>query len=429
MKSPVLQVILIAAVVVRFALLASAWNAPHRLLTPDSVGYAELSESLTEDATFSRGGEAEVFRTPGYPVFLLLGRAFGKSWRPAVAMVQILLDVLLVYLTFRLGWLLCSKRVGLWAAAAQAVTSVSIAAGCRILSDGLFAAALTLTMLFLAHHFKTSKWWSLVTAACLAALGCYVRPIGLAFCLLAVIVLLLGKRRIRRAAAFAAIVAAAIAPWFVRNYVMADYVGFSSFASDSMYYYSAPSLISKVEGISLQEATGRIESELAGESNPTKRRRRALEIVLAHPGAYAGIHLRGSLAFWLPGATDVLEVAGLTAGQRGTLAVLHERGLIAAARHYFQGNLIAAVLAIPMVALLAIKYFLAALCAISRLRFRMAAIGWLIMLTILTFALVGGPAATPRFRVAVAPLLSLAAGVGIVRLLELRKPPADKAHR
>ena len=84
MKSPVLQVILIAAAVVRFALLASAWNAPHRLLTPDSAGYAELSESLAEDAAFSRAGEAEVFRTPGYPVFLLLGRAFGKSWWPGL---------------------------------------------------------------------------------------------------------------------------------------------------------------------------------------------------------------------------------------------------------------------------------------------------------------------------------------------------------
>ena len=60
-----------------------------------------------------------------------------------------------------------------------------------------------------------------------------------------------------------------------------------------------------------------------------------MEIVLAHPGGYAMVHLKGCAGFFLPGATAVLEVAGVTRGQLGTLAVLQEQGLPAAARNYF----------------------------------------------------------------------------------------------
>jgi hypothetical protein len=55
--------------------------------------------------------------------------------------------------------------------------------------------------------------------------------------------------------------------------------------------------------------------------------------------------------------------------------------------------------------------------------------GWLVVLTILAFVLVGGPAAVPRFRLPVEPLLNLAAGAGVAMLLKrrklIRKNPTD----
>lgn len=435
MRTRTLKFILVAAAVVRLGLLAGAWNAPQRLETPDSDDYIELSDRLARDATFARDGRPEVFRTPGYPFFLTVGAALGAGWWRVIVAVQIALDVLLVYLTFMLGTMLCSRRVGLIAAAFQAVAVVSIASSLRILSDGLFVCMLTLTILLLVHHFKTGRWWSLLSAAAMGGLACYVRPVGLSFCVLAAAVLLFRPRRFRRAGAFAAIVLMLIVPWVVRNAITADFIGFSSFASDSMFYYSAPAVVSEVEGISFDQAREKLERELQELSKDldgrcvresesilrAERRRITLRTLRAHPLTYARIHAVSGTAVWLPGITDVLEVLGVTTGQRGTLTVLHERGLPAAVKHYLDGKLWALWLCAPAIGLLGGKYVLAALCAAGRVRLRMGAAGWLILLTVAMFAFSGGPAATPRFRVPIEPLVSLAAGAGVVMVMDWRR--------
>ena len=431
MGTRALKAILICAAVIRLALLAGAWSSPARLETPDSRDYIELSDALVHDAAFGRDGQAEIFRTPGYPFFLIVGSLFGESWWKVVVPMQIALDVLLVYMTFLLGTLLWDQRAGLWAAAFQAVAAVSVAASLRILSDGLFAVLLTLSVLLGVHHFKTSKWWSLVGAAAAAGLGCYLRPVGLVFCLLMGLVLLArvfaDKARLRSAAAFAGIVIAIVAPWVIRNRLAGDFTGFSSFTGDSMYFFAAPKVLARVRDIDPADARGQMRTEdefrrttALGAPTPGQaaryRRRRAREIIMDHPGLYAKIHLRGSAAVFLPGVTDVLEVAGVTTGQRGTLDVLHRSGVWAAVKHYLDGNMWALWVCIPAAIVLTVKYGFVLICAAGRARWRMGAGGWLILLTIVVFALAGGPAATPRFRIPIAPLLSVAAGAGAAML-------------
>jgi hypothetical protein len=147
------------------------------------------------------------------------------------------------------------------------------------------------------------------------------------------------------------------------------------------------------------------------------RRRRALEIIGEHPWLYARIHLAGCLAFWLPGATEVLEVAGYTTGGKGTLAVLHTKGLSAAMEHYFGGDRSAMWLAGAMALVLLVKYFGVAACLVAKCRPRMSAAGWLLGLIVLVSFLLPGPAAHPRFRVPVEPILSIAAAVGWCALI------------
>jgi len=58
---------------------------------------------------------------------------------------------------------------------------------------------------------------------------------------------------------------------------------------------------------------------------------------------------------------------------------------------------------------------------VKYLRPRMGAAGWLVLVTIAYFALVPGPVAHARFRVPIAPLLSVVAAAGFVWVLERRK--------
>jgi len=421
-----------AALVARGLLLRAAIAGRlEGCFTPDSVAYASLATGLLEEGRFARwsmrdgASPPEVFRTPGYPLLLAANLWADRSegvWQTVLA-TQVLLDGLLVLVTYWLGCLVASRPAAVVAAALLALSPLSAAASCRVLSDSLYAFLLTVATLLMVGHLRTGLWWALLVSAGVLAAGCYVRPVGLVMAGVFALVLLARPRRLARAGAFVGVVLAGIAPWVVRNGVAGGYWGFSSFAADSLYYHSAAEVVAATEGIDAETGRYRMREEAramaADPSQPTvgqlvrRRAARAWEVLLAHPGTYARIHLEGCVAFWLPGATDALEVAGLARPGRGTLDVLHERGLAEAARHYFGGSAAAVALAAPMVAVLLVQYAGVVACAASRRR-RMPAAAWLMLLAVAVSAMLGGPAATPRFRVPVNPMLCVAAGVGLV---------------
>jgi len=86
--------------------------------------------------------------------------------------------------------------------------------------------------------------------------------------------------------------------------------------------------------------------------------------------------------------------------------------VLEAARGYFGESAMAVVLAAPMVGILAVRYAGVVFCLIGRLRWRMSAASWLMLLMFVAAALAPGPANHPRFRVPVAPLVSVAAAAG-----------------
>ncbi len=423
--------ILASALVLRGSLLAAGWRQPERFLTPDSRDYDALARSLLDDCRFSRtsDGAPELFRTPGYP--LLLAGAYavsGKSVRAAAA-AQVLLDVLLCWLVYRLGRQLCSRRVGLIAAAVQAVSPAAVGACVRILSEGLFALLLTAAILLLAACLRSGRLRAALAAGALMGAACLVRPIGLFAAVIAAAVVLARLRRWRAGLAFTAMTAAMVIPWIIRNHVAAGFPGLAGVDDYNIFYYNAKALIEADPSIRLN-ARQRELVELPGRFGPAwpppaiandpqflrDCRREGLALISAHPLAYAGLHLRTTLNVFLPAATDVLELLGATTGGKGTLAVLRRQGLLAAVRHYFGGSLWPLWLAAPMVLLTAVKFASAAAGAFAHVRWRMGAALWLMLLTLLYFVLAPGPAAHPRFRVPIAPLLSLAAGAGIAWL-------------
>ena len=410
---------------------------------------------------------------------------------------QVLVDLHLVMLTFFLGRSLAGHGAGLLAALFQAVSPLAAAASCRILTDGIFAFMLTAAVLLLLRHFRTGGWWLLLSAGLVMGAACYVRPVGLAFSAVMALVILFSRRstgilpvssmavpalpgkdkttggtpveltaetavllmgepegpgtpmlrrsarprRLIRTAAFACIVIACIAPWVFRNATVADYWGFSSFATESMYWYSAAEIEARQKHKPVEEIRqqfrkaerwpdGTEEGLVAFAKGPCGstpghlaryRWDKARGIILAHPWEFLDIHLCGDLAFWLPDATEALEVLGYTSGGKGTLDVLHRQGLVAAAKHYFGDNRTAMALAGVMVVLLLVRYAGVVLCGLWRLRRRMTAAGWLCLLLVLTAWLLPGPANHPRFRVPVEPILSAAAAIGWLGLLQWRR--------
>ncbi len=428
-----LTIILVVAALLRIALLAGAWGNPAQLMTADSGGYIELSQSLVAGDGFTRDGQPEIFRTPGYPVFLTLAEPYGNAAVWAVAGMQIVLDVLLVYLTGLLGLMLIGPRGGLIAAAFQAVAVVALASSVRILSDGLFALTITMAVLLLLHHFKTSRWWSVLVAGAVMAVACYIRPVGLVMALACTIVLLVRRPwriSLAQAAGFGAVVLVMIAPWVVRNSVRADYVGFSSFATDSMFAFSAPKTLAQAEGITVDQAREklRLDEQIHFEQSfPTVgesaryRARRVRAVLLEHPFTYAKLHVKGTTGWFMPAATDILEITGVTTGGKGTLAVIQTDGILAGIKHYFRQSPQSILVAAPFVLIAMVRFVGVAAFLAKRTPLQIPSANWLILVLVLVAILLPGPANHPRFRVPVAPLLSVVAAAGWITLTRRRK--------
>ena len=447
MRNRAIWIILGAALLPRIWLLAAGWNHPGRFLTPDSHGYDSLARALLERGQFSRSPERgpEIFRTPGYPAFLAAVYGLtGGSVHAAVA-VQVAADVVLCLLVYLLGRRLCSRGVGLLAAAIQAASPAAVAASVRLLSESLFALLLTAAVLLLIHFFRTSRWWAVLAAGGLTGLACLVRPIAGPFALVVAGLLLAARwKRPQWAGLFLLAAAACAAPWIARNYAVTRprYAGLSSVGDINLLLYNALELAESDPAIELTPAQRALKSEweasgqglakclLKNSSDYALRcRREGWALIRRHPGRYAALHLRTTMNCFLPAATDVLEVAGITAGNRGTLAVLRREGIIAAVRHYFGGRLWPLWLCAPMVLITLGKHVGAMLGAARHVRMRMGPAGWLILLTILYFVLVPGPVAHARFRVPVEPLLSLAAAAGLAYLGEFLRAAARRRHR
>jgi hypothetical protein len=416
--------VLILATLVRAGLFVSVALDYRRAMTPDSGSYVDLAENLKSHGAFTQDllvpsapqGRAEIFRTPGYPVFLMSG---GWWYQPVF-------DVMLVFVTMLLALrLLNDERLAILAGLWQAVTPVAAAASVRVLSDSIYAFLLTAAVLCIVVCLQNRHWWAAVTGAIVMAMACYVRPAGLFAATVMAGAMILARGSWLRGVVFVMILAACIGPWIARNQIKADYAGFSSVAGDSLHRFTAAEVYAATHGWPVDDARFSFDWEVACQGLPTPgavaryRRQRAMAIISADRGVALRIHLLGCGAFWLPGATDVLEELGATSGQRGTLAVFHREGILAATQHYFDGRLGLMVLGIGLALVYGAKVagVLRAVIPGRGRRWSPSPEVWLLVALVAVAAMMGGPASTPRFRVPVSPLLSVAAAAGWGRWL------------
>ncbi len=248
--------------------------------------------------------------------------------------------------------------------------------------------------------------------------------------------------QLKRAAVLIVICGAALGPWVARNLFQAGYAGFSSFASDSVYFFAAPEIVARTEGISAEAARQRFQQADAefARSHPHAtpgdmvrfRSDSSGRVIHEHPLLYARLHLAGAAGYFLPGATEVLEVAGMTHGQQGTLDVLHKNGVVAAIRHYFGGNYAAMALAAPIAAFELAVFVGAVMLAVRRLVSRKKVrpylfVLWLLVTMVIISPLLSGPFGLPRYRLPMTPLWILAAAAGWLGLQKRRA--ADDAKK
>ncbi|HEY6971464.1 MAG TPA: glycosyltransferase family 39 protein [Candidatus Angelobacter sp.] len=397
---------------------------------PDTGHYLGLAQKMLH-GSFDSMGFPEVFRTPGYPLLLLPAVA---SHHPII--LALLENFLLSAASTALIWkiasdLLPGSQAGFWAGILYCFEPMGLLYSEKILTETLFTTLLLAFVWIFLRCLREPTYKNIIFAALVLGCATYVRPVGTYLSLaLALLLLFIPRtisttRRLSRALLFAVVFAVSLAPWMIRNAIVADYVGFSSVGDFELYFYCSAAVQAKVEHRSLvqqQVEMGYTDISRYLALHPEQRgwspgqsarffRAESKRILLHNPGTYAALQGRGCIiVLFDPGATELMKAVALYPDSGGLLSRTLDQGLVRATLWFIQQYPMAAFLLPFLAAILAVYYGLA---LVGWRRLPLEAGVFLAMIAFYFVLISGTPAAVPRFRVPIMPLVCICAGVAI----------------
>lgn len=237
----------IIAVIIKLSLFAfAAIHAPQGKMPGDAGEYLKLSDVLASKGVFATqdGSGYEIFRTPGYPVFLAIFHGLMRIPLDGIVFIQIAMTLLAALITYRTALMIEPKIAFLSAAIIlydPPITLFSLV----ILTETLFLLLISLFMFFFVRYLKGKKTGHLILSAFILALAAYVRPVAyyLGFAV-PFFILYAGWREnfwkgLKNALIFAAAAYFIIGLWQVRNYALCHK---SIFCSSNRYNVSTVGL-------------------------------------------------------------------------------------------------------------------------------------------------------------------------------------------
>jgi hypothetical protein len=432
-RSLILWTLGILALALRLAPLlrsGSDWT----MLSVDSPRYVELAEGLRAGCGFARliDGHCdgpEVFRTPGYPLFLM----FIPSLRAVVA-VQAFIGAALCVLvgsSVALYWGTCAGAI---AELLLVLDIPTIVEGSQIMSDVLFqallAVALFLQLWLIAHDRYDGR--SVVVglvAAFLLAVDLLVRPVGILLPLLAPLPFLFLPRAVslpRRMglclAAFA-LPAMVMGGWMARNAARTGTWTLSTNVAINLYYNNAEGVVSYLSDKSFPEVMDEFAREVglpdAHDYADTpaalapQMASRAWRILLHHP--IVSFILTARAFAWLvfvPDRGSLNQLLRTDAGATSYLAATEQLG--ARIRQMLHSPLLTTLVALQFALIvmtwIGVGRVLASLSGKTAREVALILIPLSVALSLMILA--AGPEAYARYRMPAAPFLAMLAGIG-----------------
>ena len=318
-------------------------TSPNRIFLPDSASYINPAKALLYTGRFAirpdKPDIPEIIRTPGYPLFLAgLFGIFGETYVPVI-LIQILLNLGTIVMTYHMGAKLWGGRIALVGAVLLALDVSSLFSAQMVLSDTLFTFLLCLAVGKGIDVFcKPNRTMvHLVACSVLLAFATLVRPITYYLIILVMIILttiwkLYWHQRWRKIGVF---LAAVLIPWVVliggwqlRNYLSTGSLTFSAIQSTNLLFYRAADVIAKRDGIPLEEAQRRLGYQNYRELHPetrtwtqTQLHRRwkdeGIKIIRGHPGLLLKSELLGMVRMLFgPGEGGLLVYLGFEVKER-----------------------------------------------------------------------------------------------------------------
>jgi 4-amino-4-deoxy-L-arabinose transferase-like glycosyltransferase len=403
-----------------------------RIVAPDTQSYERPALALVRSGRFASSPTdlhvPETRRTPGYPGFMALTYAAFGEHRHAIALLQLGLSTLTLWITYLIAFRISGPRPAWAALLILTLDLLTLVYSQLLMTETLFTLLIVCAAWtgLIALHTRSLAWAagfgaSLAAATLVRPIAYYLFPaslVGLA---------LFGYRarlKIRKTAIAVLVVSLPwvilVEGWRLRNYLMTDRAVISEITVDTLLWYRAGAVVAARDGISLWEARARIARELPDTSGwpPARVRalqeRRAVQIILSHPVLMSKAILYGAAKILAgTGRADLLHFfVGVPYEERPS-------GAIALSLEEVRDRLTGSSWVIALIAYVALHLVLVYIGAVRGLllAIRGGRSWWpahvlLAGIAIYLVVMAAGPEAYARFRVPVMPLLAIFAGSG-----------------
>lgn len=278
------------------------------IIPEDSEEYDALSQSIISGKGFSRNGNIETLRTPGYPIFVSFFKIVGGSYF-AVTLAQIFLVFLSAFFIRKIGVFFASKRVGEISSLLFLINPVTLTLSLVLLTDVLFLF-LFVAGIYLAISIKNENVLSrIIMASVVFSLAIYIR-MGLFILPIIALPILASsvsvKNKIKSVSFLALILVLAVSPWILRNYVSTGVASFSSFKAVNLAW-TVPRFVSSLDGtdinqeiLNFERIVGVPETGFRDIRLSAKISSAAEKIILERPFSYLKYHIITSIPFLFP---------------------------------------------------------------------------------------------------------------------------------
>jgi 4-amino-4-deoxy-L-arabinose transferase-like glycosyltransferase len=181
-KNRLIAVITVAVAIKLLLFAFTAIYAPQGKFLPDSYGYLRLADTLAAKGVFGSLDQDglisyEIFRTPGYPLFLAALHNIAKIPLNGVILLQIVLTLLAALITYKAAQLIDPRTAFLSVAIILFDPPITILS-LTILTESLFLPLIALFLLWFTLYLKRGAVRHLAYSALALAAATYIRPIS-----------------------------------------------------------------------------------------------------------------------------------------------------------------------------------------------------------------------------------------------------------
>ncbi len=423
-----------------------------QIVTSDSKGYEEIAENLIKYHTYAAPADtfhisnysdyrltgyafmhSDTFRTPLYPTFMA-GVYLITGIKPyMVILFQIFISLISVVFVYRISMLLFNKmEIAKLATLLFALDIHSAFVANQLLTDTLFVVLFLASTFYFIKGIKTGKLKFILGGAYFMALACLTRPVVLFYPSVILILFLLTKQsfgwKFKALGIYLLIFFSIVGTWAYRNYELYNHFKLTTEDGSGMLMYYAAYAEARtshqnidsvrVKYQKVADSMGfRNEKDIFRQSDIYKSI--ALNYFKNNKVAYIKTHLLGGVnMFFAIGNVGMAKLFGWDEDK-------HEETFAEISTNRILGNFTnhkrEAVLGIFILLIMALEYFGVLFCIIPLWKNKEYIFLTLLLLTIGYFTAVTGVVGTYRYKLAVVPIICIAAGYGYEKLVNRKK--------